>query len=137
MATDTLSGAGEIPQRTLQDERRMPTQKMGKGSRGNSMGVGPQVYLGKLPVTVYGWGEGRGYEMRQEEPQRTAGTSSLLCQEDQIFLLFLLPGLPFHFPPLPPFQVCGSGHHPAAEIGHHPRPECRRGQVLHACQHQC
>lgn len=74
MATHTPSGAGEIPQRTLQDERRMPTQKVGKGSRGNSMGVGPQVYLGKLPVTVYGWGEGRGCEMRQEEPQGTAGS---------------------------------------------------------------
>lgn len=38
----------------------------------------PRVYLGKLPVTGYGGGEGTGHEMRQEEPQGTAGTGSAL-----------------------------------------------------------
>lgn len=73
----TLEGAGEPPQ-----GRYLP-----RGSRGNSVGLEPQVYLGKLPVTGYGWGEGRGHEMRQEEAQEPAGTVSLLCQEAQVLPL--------------------------------------------------
>lgn len=55
------------------------------------MGMEPQVYLGMLPVTGYGWGEGRGHETRQEDPQGTVGTVSWLR------LLFLTQGCLFFF----------------------------------------
>ena len=72
------------------------------------MGTEPQVYLGKLLVTGYGWGDGRGHEMGQEEPWGTAGTVSLLCLKAQVLLHLLPEGLPLQFLPLPPIQVCSS-----------------------------